>query len=457
MRWRSRLIRDVMLIAAVLVSLDAATSACADDWPQWLGPKRDGVWRERGIFRQFPKDGPLVRWRTPIGGGYAGPAVADGRVFVLDRLLADGAHNPANAFANASIPGSERVLCLDERTGKVLWKHQYDCAYAISYPAGPRATPLVHAGKVYTLGAMGDLLCLNGRKGTVLWSKNLPRDYKANVPFWGFAAHPLLNGNQLICLVGGPGSEVVAFDRDTGNELWRSMTLAKGEIGYCPPTLIRISGKDQLIIWDPQAVHGLNPTNGDVLWSQPFAVNANLTIPTPRHSGNRLFLTSFYNGAMMLQFDGQSDKPHVLWKGKSNSEMRTDTLHSIMPTPVIQHGYIYGVCSYGQLRCLEAATGKRIWETFAATTDGEPVRWANAFLIPQDDRFFLFNEKGDLIIARLTPAGYHEISRAHILAPTNTMPGRPVVWSHPAFADRCVFARNDKEIVCVDLADNTRR
>ena len=120
---------------------------------------------------------------------------------------------------------------------------------------------------------------------------------------------------------------------------------------------------------------------------------------------------------------------------------------------MLKDGYIYGVCSYGQLRCLKADTGERVWESFAATTGGEPVRWANAFLIPQGDRYFLFNEKGDLIIARLTPGGYDEISRAHILEPTNTMPGRPVVWSHPAFADRCAFIRNDKEIVCVDLAD----
>jgi outer membrane protein assembly factor BamB len=353
------------------------------------------------------------------------------------------------------VPGSERVLCLDEKTGKILWKHQYDCSYAVSYPAGPRATPLVHGGKVYTLGTMGDLLCLDARSGEVIWSKNFPRDYQAPVPFWGFAAHPLLDGKRLICLVGGPGTEVVAFDKDNGKELWRALTVRGAEIGYCPPTLIHIHDAPQVIIWDPVAVHGLDPSNGHELWSQPFHVNANLTIPTPRQDGNRLFLTNFYNGAMMLEFDPDQAKPRVLWKGKSNSEMRTDTLHSIMPTPIIQDGYIYGVCSYGQLRCLKEDTGKRVWETFAATTGGKPVRWANAFLVPQGDRFFLFNEKGDLIIARLTPAGYHEISRAHILAPTNHMPGRPVVWSHPAFADRCVFARNDKEIVCVDLVEHS--
>lgn len=117
----------------------------------------------------------------------------------------------------------------------------------------------------------------------------------------------------------------------------------------------------------------------------------------------------------------------------------------------MENGYIYGVCSYGQLRCLKAETGERIWETFQATTDGQPVRWANAFIVKNGNRFFLENEKGDLIIARLSPKGYQEISRTHLLEPTGDAAGRAVVWSHPAFANRHVYARNDKEIVCVDL------
>ena len=143
----------------------------------------------------------------------------------------------------------------------------------------------------------------------------------------------------------------------------------------------------------------------------------------------------------------------VLWRGKSNSERKTDGLHSTMATPFFDGDHIYGVCSYGQLRCLKAATGERVWETFEATTGGKEVRWANAFLIKNGDRFFLPNERGDLIIARLTPSGYQEISRTHLLEPTNTAAGRDVVWSHPAFANRSIYARNDKEFICMSLAD----
>jgi outer membrane protein assembly factor BamB len=164
-----------------------------------------------------------------------------------------------------------------------------------------------------------------------------------------------------------------------------------------------------------------------------------------------LFVTCFYDGPILLR-PGESNTPGVVWRGKGKNERNTDGLHSIISTPFIDDGYIYGVCSYGQLRCLKAATGERIWETLAATTGGKEERWANAFLIKNGDRFFLANEKGDLILARLTPAGYQEISRTRLLKPTNTAAGREVVWSHPAFANRCIYARNDVELVCASLA-----
>jgi outer membrane protein assembly factor BamB len=421
----------------------------ADDWPQWLGPQRDGVWRESGIVERFPADGPRVRWRTPVGSGYTGPAVAGARVFLMDRELAPGANNPANPFAQATIPGAERVLCLNEADGKVLWKHTYECPYTMSYPAGPRVTPTVHEGKVYTLGAEGNLLCFEAATGKVLWSRELKRDYAAKTPVWGFAAHPLIDGHRLICLVGGEGSVAVALDKDSGKELWHA--LSAKEPGYCPPMIYEFNGRRQLIIWHPESVNGLDPQTGKVYWSHKVDARSGLSVPTPRKSGDLLFLTSFYNGSLMLRVD--SDTPSVVWQSRKVSEKETDGLHSIIPTPFIVDGYLYGVCSYGQLRCLNANTGERLWETFEATT-GKSERWGNAFITRNGGRYFLFNEKGDLIIAKLTPQKYEELGRAHLLEPTNTDPGRPVVWSHPAYANRCVYARNDKEIICVSVAQD---
>jgi outer membrane protein assembly factor BamB len=427
---------------AVLAAAIAVPGVLADDWPQWLGPQRDGVWREAGILDKLPPGGPKIVWRAPIAAGYASPAIADGKVYVTDRI--GGA-----AKAKKSSAGKERVLCLDETSGKILWQHEYDCTYQVGYPAGPRTTPAVHGGKVYTLGTMGDLLCLDADKGKVLWSKNFRKEYAAPTQNWGFSAHPLLDGERLICIVGGK-NVVVAFHKDTGKELWRAL---EGDAGYCPPMIYHAGGRRQLIIWHPQAVSSLEPETGKVLWSQAFNVRMGLTISTPRLAGDQLFVTCFYNGSLMLKLAPDQPSASVLWRGKSNSEQSrlTEALHSIMSTPVIQDGYIYGVCSYGQLRCLKADTGERLWETFKAT-GGAEVRWGNAFLTPHQNRFFIFDEKGNLIIARLSPKGYEEISRANILEPTNRAAGRAVVWSHPSFANRSMYVRNDRELVRVSLA-----
>ncbi len=446
------------LLASVL-SLTSISPACADDWPQWLGPQRDGVWRETGLLTKFPAGGPKVRWRTPIGEGYSGPSVANGKVYVTDRVRPKGVINPDNAFDKKTrIPGVERVLCLNEADGKIIWEYEYPCDYQISYASGPRTSPLIAGGKVYTLGAMGHLYCLNADTGKVVWSKELLKEYKMLIPTWGFAGHPLLDGDRLICLVGGQGSVAVAFHKDTGKEIWKA--LSANEPGYAPPTIVEIDGKRQLILWHPESINSLNPETGKVYWSHKYnkkpQVRAGMTIPTPRLDGDKLFFTCFYDGSLMLKVKGV-ELPTVIWQGQNRSEMPdgTDALHCVMNTPIIKNGYIYGACSYGEFRCIAEATGKRIWETYQPTT-GKSVRWGHAFLVEQGDRFILFNEQGDLIIAKLSPQGYQEIDRANILTPTNTMAppaGRRVIWSHPAFANRSVYARNDKEIICVSMAE----
>ncbi len=440
-----------------LLALLFAASARADDWPQWLGPKRDGVWREAGIAAKFPPGGPKVRWRTPIGEGYSGPAVANGKVYITDRVLAKGVKNPDNAFERKTrVNGVERVLCLNEADGKVVWTHEYPCEYQISYASGPRTTPVVAGGKVYTYGAMGHLFCLDADDGKVLWSKEMLKEYSMNVPGWGFSGHPLLDGDRLICLAGGKGSVVVAFHKDTGKELWKN--LSAGEPGYAPPMIFDIDGIRQLILWHPESVNSLDPATGKVHWTQRYnkkaALQAGMSIPTPRLDKDLLYFTCFYEGSLMLKVKGVQP-PAVLWQIQGRSVTDTEALHSVMSTPFIKDGYIYGVCSYGELRCLKAATGERVWDTFQATT-GKSTRWGHAFIVQQGERCILFNEGGDLIIAKLTPKGYQEIDRANILTPTNTMAppaGRRVIWSHPAFANRSVYARNDKEIIRISMAE----
>jgi outer membrane protein assembly factor BamB len=465
-----RAVRCVKVLSIVLLGFLAAP-ALADDWPQWLGPKRDGVWREKGLLEKFPAGGPKILWKKPVNEGYAGPAVADGKVFVTDRVRPKGIKNPDSPFDKNKLAGTERVLCLDQKTGDVLWVREYECPYEVSYAAGPRTTPVISGDKVFTLGTMGDLYCLRVKDGGVVWSKKLADTYNMPVPMWGFSGHPLIDGNRLICLVGGAGSVAVAFDKDTGKELWKN--LSAPEPGYAPPMIYTLDGKRQLILWHAAAVNGLEIETGKVLWSQPFGsiksagqmmVRAGMSIPTPRLlPDDRLFLSCFYDGSLMLQV--KNNTPKVLWKRtgppvKDPTPDETEQLHCVMSTPVFRDNLLYGVCSYGEFRCLDARTGERKWMTYQPVI-GESVRWANSFIVQQgegSDRYVLFNEKGDLILARFTPQKYEEIGRAHILDPINTMansksrPG-PVVWSHPAFAGRCVFARNDQWIVCVSMAE----
>ncbi len=441
--------RSAVLLAACACAFALCGGAIADDWPQWLGPQRDGRWREDGILENFPSTGLAYRWRTPIGGGFAGPAVARGRVYVTDRQLAQGASQPKDPFARGEIPGTERVLCLDDATGKVVWRHEYDCAYTVSYAAGPRTTPVVDENRVYTLGTEGHLFCLDAARGSVVWARDFRKDFGVKTPLWGFAGHPLVDGQKLICLAGGDGSVAVAFDKATGRELWRA--LSAKEPGYAPPMIHEFGGRRQLVIWHPEAVNGLDPETGRVLWTHVMspAVRSGMTIPSPLKIGERLFLTSFYNGSLML--DLGSGRPEVVWRSLKASEKDTDGLHSVMATPLVEDGHIYSPCSYGQFRCLKADTGERLWETFAPTS-GKSARWGHAFVVKHGDRCFLFSETGDLILAKLSPARYEELGRTRLLEATNPDPGRPVVWSHPAFANRSIYARNDRELVCASLA-----
>ncbi len=436
---------------ALLHLLLAPLAASADDWPQWLGPQRDGIWRETGLVENLPAGGLTYQWRTSIGGGYAGPAVAGGRVFVLDWQRAAGTAAPTNAFSRGEIPGRERVLALDAASGRIVWEHPYDCRYTVSYAAGPRATPTIADGKVYTLGAEGDLRCLEATAGRLIWSKRFGTEFGVKTPVWGFAGHPLVDGQKLICLAGGPGSVAVAFDKETGRVLWRALTAA--EPGYAPPMIHEFGGRRQLILWHPEAVNALDPESGAVLWTHALkpSIRSGMSIPTPLKIGDQLFLTSFYNGSLLLKVSATNATP--VWQSRKVSERDTDGLHSVMATPLIRGGYIYSPCSYGQFRCLELQTGERRWETFAPTS-GKSARWGHAFVIQQGPRAILFSEQGDLIFARLSPEKYEETSRAHLLDPDNHDPGRPVVWSHPAFANRRIYARNDHEIVCVSLAAN---
>jgi outer membrane protein assembly factor BamB len=306
---------------------------------------------------------------------------------------------------------------------------------------------------VYTLGAEGHLFCLDAESGKVVWSKTFQKDYeREQSPVWGYSANPLLDGDRLICLVGGKGTAVVAFHKDTGAEIWRALdSVGEHGPGYSSPVIVDAGGRRQLLVWHPTAISSLDPETGKVLWEHGFTSKNGLSVATPRVSSDQLFISAFYDGSLLLRLDATQPGSTRVWKRHGASESNTDALHCLISTPVIDGNYIYGVCSYGELRCLDLNNGNRLWSTFHATS-GVSARWGTAFLVKHEDRYFLFSEQGDLIIAKLSPDGYQELSRAHLLEPTGPSQRREVVWVHPAFANRNVYVRNDREIVSVSLA-----
>ena len=441
----------VWILAALGLAL-AAPALDAVDWPEWRGAGRQAVWSEDGIIDRFPAGGLNVTWRTPINGGFAGPAVADGRVFVADfEFLPE----------TRVMDGTERLLALDEATGEVLWTYEWPTAYRnlqLSYATGPRSTPTVDDDRVYVAGGAGMLLCLQAETGEVVWQHDTVTEYDTTVPVWGTASSPLVDGDLLIQVVGAePDGLVMAFDKMTGEEVWRAIDVTN-EMGYGQPVIYEAGGVRQLIVWHPTAISSLNPETGAIYWSEPWEVRSSMTVTTPVRSGNQLFFTQFYGGSMMLRLATDRPAAELAWQITGTSEMPdgTQALHSLITTPIVDGDYIYGVDSYGELRGLDARTGQRLWTSDAMTAQR---RWGTAFMVRHGDRYFVNNDDGDLIIAQFTPEGYVEIDRTRLIEATSRsgfgprrFEDRAVNWTHPAYANRHLVTRNDEEIIRVSLA-----
>jgi outer membrane protein assembly factor BamB len=431
--FKGRILAGAALVVLRLVQftqLLVVASAYADDWPQWRGPARDGVWRETGILERIPASGLEVRWRAKVGAGYSGPVVAQGRVFVTDHQFS---------------PEVERVLCFDEATGKSLWMHSYPADYKdMEYGNGPRSSPTVHDGKVYTLGTQGHLFCLDAAKGEVVWQKKLADDFHGQIPRYGASAAPLVVGELLIVCAGGqPEASVVALDRKTGDLRWQALS---DRPAYSSPIVINAGGTEQVVVWTADSITGFEPATGKVFWQVPWKAEfdpAQMVASPVWHNDMLLCLGAWGRGSRMLKLDSVRPAASVLWETRAKP---TTTIS----TPIFQNDdYFYAILGNGSLACLEAATGKEVW-TSREPTSGS---YGNAHLTPNGDRVFLFNHIGHLILARMTPTGYEELGRSLLVEPTAGYRAQgPITWAHPAYANKCVFARNDRELVCASLA-----
>ena len=270
---------------AILCGLLLTMPVAAAEWPQWRGPQSDGVWRETGIVSTLP-DTLTPRWKALIASGYTSPTVADGRVYVMDRLT-----KPEQV---------ERVHCFDAQTGKLIWSHQYRREYRdVGYTAGPRASVIIRGGLAYALGTMGDLHVYDTASGDITWQRDLNAEYEIYMPIWGIAASPLIYEYLVIVHIGGEDACLVAFDRKSGEERWRSLT---DQASYATPVLVEQADQPVLVVLTGDNVVGLEPASDAVYWRHPFPPKQMvISIATPVVANNRLFVTSFFDGALVLR------------------------------------------------------------------------------------------------------------------------------------------------------------
>ena len=415
-------------LSPVLSLFLVAPESVAADWPQFRGPNRDGNWNETGILESFPKEGVKIRWRHPVGGGFSSPVVAQGRVFVFDVELT----KPTSR---------ERLHCFEEKTGKGLWvfsyeEHYGEWTFVPERGAGPTATPIVEEGRIYTVGANGYVHCLDAKTGKVFWEKNLWHEY--TVEEMGCRPSPLIEGSLLIVFTGArPGATVLALDKQTGKEVWKALDE---HASNSSPIVITSGGRRQLIVWTDKSLASLDPANGHIFWRELMNTSNNDDVAAPVFWGNRLLVSG-----LMLELGGDPPAWKFLWP---ENRVPSKRILSNTSTPAAQGEYIYSCRSPGDLVCLEAATGRQIWSTNSVTTT---KNGASIHITPQGDGFFLFTDEGNLIHARLSPAGYQEVSRSHLIDPTWPFDGKKFVYAPPAFANRHVFARNEAEVVCASL------
>jgi outer membrane protein assembly factor BamB len=388
--------------------------AAATDWPQFLGPTRNGTSPETGLIASWPKAGPPVLWERDVGAGFSGPVIAGERLILFHRD-----------------DDNELVECLDAATGRERWKFAYPTRYRDDFGKGdgPRSTPLVAAGRVYTLGAEGKLHCLNLETGKKVWERSLNEEYQVRKGFFGVATSPLVVGDLLLINVGGKGAGIVAFAKDTGKEVWKA---TDHEASYASPVAATINGVRHVIFFTREGIVSLDPKDGTVRFSKHWRsrMNASVNAATPLIVGDHLFVTASYDtGAILLRV--RKDSAEEVWQSD-------EALSSHYDTAVAHEGYLYGIDGRQEqrprFRCVELKTGKVRWtrEDFGC-----------ASLVLTDGKLIILNEDGGLILVEPTPDAYREKARASVLSSPRRSP--------LALANGRLYGRDNKKLVCWDL------
>ena len=405
----------------LVVSLLIGPQAAGADWPEWRGPGREGRWVDVLLPSKLSPETIEKIWSAQIGAGYSGISVAEGRVLTMDR------------------PGKssrERIICLDRKTGNLVWTHEQEVDYGdMDYANGPRCTPTIHAGRVYTQGALGHVHVLELESGKPLWNFDVHRELGGKLPEWGHAPSPLV-ADGLVHVQGGgpPGPTLLALDAATGKERWRALT---DKLGYSSLVLAKVRGSSQLVHWSAENIAGLDPRTGRVLWKSPYKSTNDVAIISPVIKDEILFVSGYWEGSRAVRLDGQGE-PETVWSGKG--------LSCLMSTPLLREGHLYALDKDSGLECVEWRTGKVLWSDGHKTTPRE--RNPQASMVWAGERAVMLNARGELILASLTPAGCEEQGRVKVCGDT---------WSHPAFSGNDIFVRAETELACWRIKGPSRR
>lgn len=381
------------------------------DWPQWRGPHRDGIARENGLLSSWPKDGPRRVWQASTGPGYSSVAVADGRAYTL---VQDG--------------DNEAVVCWNADNGAELWRVRNPGKFQNAESGvGPHSTPSVHEGKVYTVGALGLFQCLDAGSGKVLWHHDLLKEFDAKLQEYGTSFSPLIEGDLVITLPGGPnGNSLAAFHRHDGKLAWKAFDDAAG---YSSPVAATLAGTRQIVVLTAHHLMGLAPADGKLLWQFPWQIFKDCSIATPIVVGDYVYISGNYGkGCALIAITAQADGGFKAQRVYESNRMRNH-----FTTSVYHDGHVYGF-DERMLVCMEFRTGKVRWKRRG---------FEKGNIMVADGRLVIFGENGILALAEPNPNDYKELSSFQL--------SQNRCWTPPALANGKLYVRDQESLVCLDL------
>ncbi|MBI3865947.1 MAG: PQQ-binding-like beta-propeller repeat protein [Planctomycetia bacterium] len=399
----------------------AGAKSAAADWPQFLGPDRNGVSRETGLLTEWPDGGPKQVWRVAGGQGMSGLAISDGRLLTLVQKS-----------------GRQWAICLDAKTGQKNWERDLAPAYRNKMGDGPRATPAIAGGTAFVFTGEGILAALNMADGKILWQKDAVAEFGGEIAEYGMACSPLVAGENVVVVVGAPEATVAAFNRNTGAVAWKA---GKDDpAGYSSPAIMKLNGRDHLVVFHGAGAMGVDPARGNLFWHYPYVTDFNCNIATPVAAGGGVLLSSGENhGSVLLKITSNPAERLMQSTPAWESLGPSSVLRNEWQTSILLDGYLYGIDNVGgagpvsHLTCVEAATGKRQWQQ---------VRFGKGNPIAADGKLFVPTIDGNLVVVKANPQKYDELGRAAVAGK---------IRQAPALAGGLLYLRDEREIVCLDM------